>query len=206
MLTLYIADKNLSSWSLRPWLLLKMLNIPFEERLERFEKDGSTFKKFQKFSPTGLVPCLQDGDITIWDSLAICEYIAESHSKAWPKDKAARAWARSATSEMHSGFLALRSQCPMNCEMQSPLTEIDSALAKDLERINQLWETGFYKFSGPFLAGDQFTIVDAFFAPIAIRISRYSLPVNQRCQDWIDLILSLPAMKEWLVGAKLEII
>lgn len=201
---LYIANKNLSSWSLRPWILLKMLNIPFTEQLETFEKEGSTTKKFQKFSPTGLVPCLQDGDLLIWDSLAICEYIAEENPGAWPKDKVARAWARSAAAEMHSGFQALRSQCPMNCRPQFSMTEIDAALAKDLERINQLWETGFYKFSGPFLAGDRFTIVDAFFVPVALRIRHYGLPINARCDQWIDRVLSLPAMKEWMDAALLE--
>ena len=204
MLKLYIANKNLSSWSLRPWILLKMLGIPFKENLETFEKDGSSFAKFNKFSPTGMVPCLVDGDIVIWDSLAICEYIAELDSQAWPSDKIARAWARSTAAEMHSGFQALRKQCPMNCRPQPAITEIDAALAKDIERINQLWETGFYKFSGPFLAGDQFTIVDAFFVPVALRIRNYGLPINARCDQWIDRVLSLPAMKEWIEAALQE--
>lgn len=204
MLKLYIANKNLSSWSLRPWILLKMLGISFEEKFEAFAKDGSSFAKFSKFSPTGMVPCLVDGDIVIWDSLAICEYIAELDLKAWPSDKIARAWARSATAEMHSGFQALRKQCPMNCRPQPAIIEIDAALAKDIERINQLWETGFYKFSGPFLAGDQFTVVDAFFAPVALRVRNYGLPINARCDQWIDRVLSLPAMKEWIEAALQE--
>src|SRR5699024_9614099 len=183
MLKLYIANKNLSSWSLRPWILLKMLGIPFKENLETFEKEGRSFAEFNKFSPTGRVPCLVDGDIVIWDSLAICEYIAELDAHAWPSDKIARAWARSTAAEMHSGFQALRKQCPMNCRPQPVITEIDAALAKDIERINQLWETGFYKFSGSFLAGDQFTIVDAFFAPVALRVRNYGLPINARCDQ-----------------------
>lgn len=205
MLTLYIANKNFSSWSLRPWILLKALGIPFHEAVESFDAHGkSSYEKFKKFSPTGLVPCLKDDDTLIWDSLAICEYIAESHPAAWPQDKVARAWARSAAAEMHSGFHALRSQCPMNCKPQPPVQHMDAALTKDVERINQLWEMGFTRFSGPFLAGSSFTIVDAFFAPVAIRIHRYKLPVSAACQAWIDRILTLPAMQEWFDAAAKE--
>jgi len=204
MLTLFIANKNLSSWSLRAWVLLKALDIPFQESLETYAADGKTYEKFKQFSPTGLVPCLKDGDILVWDTLAISEYIAESYPNAWPKDKVARAWARSASAEMHSGFQALRSQCPMNCHPQAPKTDIDDALQKDLQRIVQLWEQGLNQFGGPFLVGDHFTVVDALFAPVAIRITSYQLPVSPGCQAWIDHMMNLPAMQQWITEAQAE--
>lgn len=208
MLTLYIANKNLSSWSLRPWILLKMLGAPFHEVVETFTtygKSGNSYEKFKKFSPTGLVPCLQDGELLVWDSLAICEHIAEAYPAAWPQNKSARVWARSATAEMHSGFHALRSQCPMNCRPQAPIQHIDEALAKDLARIVELWESGLQSFSGPFLAGRRFTTVDAFFVPVALRARNYKLPVSDLCQAWIDQVLALPAMQKWIEAALREV-
>ena len=184
-----------------------MLGVPFHEVVETFTnygKSGNSYEKFKKFSPTGLVPCLQDGELLVWDSLAISEHIAEAYPAAWPQNKSARAWARSATAEMHSGFQALRSQCPMNCRPQAPLLNIDDALAKDLARIVALWESGLQSFSGPFLAGRRFTTVDAFFAPVAIRIHTYKLPVSAPCHTWIDLILALPPMQKWIEAAQRE--
>lgn len=206
MLTLYIANKNLSSWSLRPWILLKTLGIPFEEVLENFVDGGSSHSKFKLFSPTGLVPCLVDSaeKITVWDSLAICEYIAEQYKHAWPEAKTARSWARSATAEMHSGFQALRSQCAMNCKSVFETPELNPALAADINRLNQLWEQGFEQFGGPFLAGKEFSIVDAFFAPIVFRAIGYQLPLSVVCQKYLHNIISLPGMQEWLAAAKLE--
>ncbi|MGG4603655.1 glutathione S-transferase family protein [Paenalcaligenes sp. Me131] len=208
MLTLHIANKNLSSWSLRPWLLLKILGVPFHEVVETFSSyggNGHSYEKFRRFSPTGLVPCLKDGELLIWDSLAICEHIAEAYPAAWPQNKSARVWARSATAEMHSGFQALRTQCPMNCSPQAPLAVIDAELSKDLARIVELWENGLQSFAGPFLAGNRFTTVDAFFAPVAIRIHHYQLPVSTPCQAWIARILALPALQKWIDAARREI-
>lgn len=204
MYTLWIANKNYSSWSLRPWILLKTLQIPFEENLCYFENGKSSHEKFSRFSPSGLVPCLIDGDKTVWDSLAICEYVAEDFPHVWPVDKSARAWARCASAEMHAGFTALRQQCPMNVTRKEPLPEITQELQGNLKRIQQLWQEGFDKFEGPWLAGKHFTAVDAFFAPVAFRIQSYQLTMNERAQQWIERIIALPAMQEWKRAAEIE--
>jgi glutathione S-transferase len=196
MYALYIANKNYSSWSLRPWVLLRALDIPFEERFVPF-LETSNYAAFRKFSPTGLVPCLVDGDVTIWDSLAITEYIAEDHSQVWPADRAARAWARSATAEMHSGFSTLRNVCGMNIVVRVKLHTINPTLEKDIARIDELWSEGLERFGGPYLAGARFTAVDAFFAPVAFRIQTYGLPLGQAAKAYADRLLSLPAMVEW---------
>ncbi|MEQ5127182.1 glutathione S-transferase family protein [Providencia zhijiangensis] len=204
MYTLWIANKNYSSWSLRPWILLKALQIPFEENICFFENGKSSHEKFSRFSPSGLVPCLIDGDKTIWDSLAICEYVAEDFPQVWPTEKSARAWARCASAEMHAGFSALRQQCPMNVTRNEALTEISHELQGNLNRIQQLWQEGFDKFEGPWLAGKHFTAVDAFFAPVAFRIQSYQLKVNEHAQQWIERIIALPAMQEWKRAAEIE--
>lgn len=204
MYTLWIANKNYSSWSLRPWILLKALQIPFEENICFFENGKSSHEKFSRFSPSGLVPCLIDGDKTIWDSLAICEYVAEDFPQVWPTEKSARSWARCASAEMHAGFSALRQQCPMNVTRNEALTEISHELQGNLNRIQQLWQEGFDKFEGPWLAGKHFTAVDAFFAPVAFRIQSYQLKVNEHAQQWIERIIALPAMQEWKRAAEIE--
>ena len=152
MYSLYIGNKNYSSWSLRPWLLLTELGIPFDENLIPFE-DGGSWEKFRAFSPTGLVPCLVDGEQTVWESLGITEYVAEAHPQVWPADSAARAWARSATAEMHAGFNALRNECPMNVGLRIAMNNTSAALTKDVNRLSELWEQGLDRFGGPFLAG-----------------------------------------------------
>lgn len=148
-------------------------------------------------TPTGLVPCLVDGKQTIWDSLAICEYLYEAFPQVWPADKQARAWARCASAEMHSGFTALRQTCPMNLTHQAPLEKLSRELQADLNRLQQLWQEGFTTFGGPWLAGNQFTAVDAFYAPVAFRIRSYQLPMSNAAQQWVDRMLALPAMQEW---------
>lgn len=197
---LYIGNKNYSSWSLRPWLLATQLQIPFEEILVPFDEGGS-WDKFRAFSPTGLVPCLVDGDVTVWDSLAITEYLYESHPSVWPADKAARAWARCAAAEMHAGFFALRNQCSMNCGVTVSLHQIDSALQKDLTRLEELWRQGLERFDGPFLAGDQFTAVDAFFAPVVFRLFGYQLTLGEDAMAYAAHMRELPAMQAWLRDA-----
>ena len=192
MLTLFIANKNYSSWSLRPWLLLRELGIPFDEKLMPF--NGSAFTGF---SPSGKVPCLVDGDITVWDSLAITEYLAETHPDAWPADKAARAFARCAAAEMHSGFMALRTQCGMNCGIRVRLHRIDAALESDLARLDALWNDGLQRYGGPFLAGEKFTAADAFFAPVAFRIQTYAPPLGDDANAYAQRLLALPSMREW---------
>ena len=173
MYDLYIGNKNYSSWSLRPWVLLRELDIPFHEKLVVFGSDD-----FREFSPTGKVPCLVDGQTTVWDSLAITEYVGERHANVWPAEAAARAWARSAAAEMHSGFSALRDACTMNCGIRVKLHNVSAALQRDLSRLESLWADGIARFGGPFLTGQRFCAVDAFFAPVAFRIQSYEPPVD----------------------------
>lgn len=197
MQTLYIGNKNYSSWSLRPWLLAKQLDIPFEEKLIPFD-EGSSWSKFRAFSPTGLVPCLEDGEVTVWDSLAITEYLYESTPRVWPQDREARAWARCAASEMHAGFFALRDQCSMNCGVTVRMHEVDAALQKDLDRLDELWQQGLQRFGGPFLAGEAFSAVDAFFAPVVIRLRGYGLSLSKPSMAYAARIHALPAMQQWI--------
>jgi glutathione S-transferase len=200
---LYIANKNYSSWSLRPWVLMRECGIDFEEKLTPFGQ-GSNWDAFRAFSPSGKVPCLQDGDTTVWDSLAIAEYLAERHAGVWPADAVARAWARCVAAEMHSGFMALRLQCPMNCGIRVRLHRVDAALARDLARLAELWRQGLERFDGPFLAGSGFTAVDAFFAPVAFRVQSYALPLDETCMAYVRRLLDLPAMHDWNAAALSE--
>ncbi|GAB7204948.1 hypothetical protein OS31_19000 [Dickeya oryzae] len=180
MYQLHIANKNYSSWSLRPWILLKTLDIPFEEILTPFAP-APVQTAFKTFSPTGKVPCLVDDGITVWDSLSITEYLAEDVPAVWPQDKAARAWARSAAAEMHSGFNALRNQCSMSCGVRVELHAITPELQRDIDRLNQLWQEGIARFGGPFLAGAQFSAVDAFFRPGSLPGTNLCTAINGCC-------------------------
>jgi glutathione S-transferase len=200
---LYIANKNYSSWSLRPWVLMRERGIGFEEALMPFGQ-GSNWDAFRAFSPSGKVPCLVDGDATVWDSLAITEYLAERHAGVWPADDTARTWARCAAAEMHSGLMALRQQCPMNCGIRVRLHRVDNALARDLARLAELWHQGLERFGGPFLAGDDLTAVDAFFAPVAFRVQSYALPLDETCMAYVRRLLDLPAMHDWYAAALAE--
>ncbi|MGN6321340.1 MAG: glutathione S-transferase family protein [Dyella sp.] len=205
MYTLYIANKNYSSWSLRPWVLLTQLGIPFEEKLAPFRGGtSSSWDAFREFSPTGKVPCLHDGDTVVWDSLSIAEYLAERHAGVWPADKRARAWARSAAAEMHSGFQELRSQCPMNCGIRLQLHGVSPALTRDIARVQELWHEGLSRFGGPYLAGDAFTAVDAFYAPVVFRMQSYRLPVDETSQAYVQRMLALPSMRRWYDAALQE--
>jgi len=203
MYTLYIGNKNYSSWSLRPWVLLRALGIPFEERLVPFE-EGANWKRFRDFSRSGLVPCLHDGETVVWDSLAISEYVAEAHPGVWPTDRATRAWARSVVCEMHSGFFALRGQCPMNCGIRVQLDGIDKPLQHDLHRVDEIWTEGQLQHGGPFLAGPAFTAADAFFAPVAFRAQSYGLELGAHAAAYARELLALPAMREWYEAALAE--
>lgn len=206
MFDLYIANKNYSSWSLRPWVLMKALEIPFNEHLVPFEGGaGASHDTFIRFSPSGLVPCLVDvtgaEELAVWDSLAIVEYLAEQHTNVWPSDKAARAWARSATAEMHSGFSALRDECSMNCGMRVALNGLSTKLKADVERLDTLWQQGVERFGGPFLTGKRFTAVDAFYAPVAFRVQTFNLPLSDASQAYVEHLLALPAMQAWYQAA-----
>ena len=200
---LYIGNKNYSSWSLRPWVLMRELNIPFREVLVPFggAQDPDAFRVF---SPTGKVPCLVDGTITVWDSLAITEYLAERHAGVWPNDAMARAWARCATAEMHSGYQALRNTCGMNCGLRIRLHSIGAPLERDLQRIEQLWAEGLARFGGPFLTGAHFCAADAFFAPVAFRIQTYDPPLGAGSRRYAAQLLGLPAMQQWYSAALAE--
>ncbi len=195
MYTLYIANKNYSSWSLRPWLLLKALNIPFKEELHPFTSDN--WDQFRTFSPNGLVPCLHDADLRVWDSLAIVEYIAEQHSAVWPESLAARTWARCACSEMHGGFSAIRNQCGMNVGLRIKLNDKPASLIKDVKRLDELWCEGLNQFGGPFLAGKNFSAVDAFFAPVVFRIQTYGLQLSEQANAYVQAMLSHKDMQQW---------
>ena len=203
MKKLYIANKNYSSWSLRAWLLMQEFNIEFNEEIKPLVS-GQYWQDYRKFSPNGKVPCLVDGDQTIWDSLAIIEYLAEDNVNIWPSNKNARTWSRCASAEMHSGFPAIRNQCPMNCGLRVKLNQVDEALLHDVGRIDEIWQQGLSLFGGPFLAGRNFTAVDAMYAPIAFRAQTFGLPFSQKSKDYIDFILSLSSMQNWYNAALKE--
>ncbi len=193
--TLITANRNYSSWSLRPWLLMKALGIPFAERFEPFTKPDN-YEDFRKFSPTGQVPVLIHGDRTIADSLAIALYLGERHEGVWPAEEEARIFAQGAVCEMHGGFGHLRNDCTMNVGVRVTPKPMSEGLSRNVERVRELFETGLARFGGPWLAGTDFTAVDAFYAPVAFRIRTYGLNVGQG-QRWVDHVLAHPAMQQW---------
>jgi glutathione S-transferase len=179
---------------------MQTLGIQFEEKLTPFI-ESSNWKEFRKFSPNGLVPCLIDGEDHIWDSLAIIEYLAEKHPEVWPSESSTRAWARCAAAEMHSGFLALRNQCPMSCALKVKLHEQTEALHHDIARIDELWSEGIKRSGGPFLAGNKFTAIDAFYAPVVFRIQTFGLAMSESSLNYVNHMLSLASMQRWLKEA-----
>jgi glutathione S-transferase len=215
VLKLYTGNKNYSSWSMRPWVLLKQAGIPFEEVMVRFDSfdagSGSAFKRtLEGVTPTGRVPVLVDDGFAVWDSLAIAEYLAEKFAdrQLWPRDTKARARARSVCAEMHSGFVGLRSQCPMNIEASLPqigaLAWRDRpAVRADVQRIVSMWTELLNEHGGPMLFGD-FTIADAFFAPVCTRLKTYALPVPEPVTEYIRRVCALPGVKAWIDGALAE--
>ncbi len=201
--TLIAANRNYSSWSLRPWVLMTALGLPFEDRVEPFTKP-SNYEEFRAFSPTGQVPVLIDGDTTVWDSLGITLYLAERHAGVWPADATARAFAQGAVAEMHGGFTALRSQCTMNVGVRADPGPIGESLARDVARVEEIFAQGLARFGGPWLAGDAFSALDAFFAPVAFRIRTYGLAMGEG-QRWVDHMLAQPAIREWERQALAEV-
>ncbi|MFZ2998028.1 glutathione S-transferase family protein [Sphingobium sp.] len=201
--TLVTANRNYSSWSLRPWLLMTVLGIPFIDRIEPFAQPVN-YTDFRAFSPTGQVPALIDGDRTVWDSLGIVLYLAERHSGVWPGDEAGRAFAICATAEMHSGFATLRNDCTMNVGVRVEPHLPSPALNRDLARLAELWSEGLERFGGPFLAGPDFTAIDAFYAPVAFRVRTYGLDVGPVARGWVEHMLALPAMRTWEAAALAE--
>lgn len=204
MYELFIANKNYSSWSLRPWLLMTELGIPFQERMQPFAQQGSSWQAFKRFSPTGRVPCLHAGEVTVWDSLAIAEFLAERHNGVWPSGTDARTWARCAAAEMHAGFGTLRTVCGMSCGVRVRLNEVSCALQADLRRLDELWRDGLDTFGGPFLAGRGFTAVDAFFAPVVWRLQTYGLTLSAPSMAYAARLAERPGMRRWMAEALQE--
>ncbi len=213
MLKLYIGNKNYSSWSMRPWVLLRQAGIPFEEVMVRFDSfdAGSEFKQtIDSVNPVGKVPVLLDDGFAVWDTLAIAEYLAEKfpEKQLWPKAAQARARARSVCAEMHSGFSALRSHCPMNIEASLPQTGAlvwrdQPAVRKDVQRIVAMWSELLEQHQGGMLFGD-FSIADAYFAPVCMRLKNYALPVPGHVTDYIQRVCALPGVKAWTDDALAE--
>nr|WP_314898687.1 glutathione S-transferase family protein [uncultured Deefgea sp.] len=206
---LVIGNKNYSSWSLRPWLGLKVAGIEFDEQLHNLYAANAREERLQ-WSPSGKVPVLLDGDVTIWETLAIAEYIAERFPLAqlWPQDPIARALARTVCAEMHAGFVALRTACPMDVRSRKTVV-MTPELAADVARVVALWADCRERFGidsneGEFLFG-HFTWADAFFAPVVTRLVTYGIEVPAAAQVYIQTVLALPAMQEWLAAGELEV-
>jgi len=204
-LTLVIGTRNYSSWSLRPWLLLRHLGLPFAERL--FELDSAEFaSEVPKVSPTGRVPALIDGELRIWESLAICEYVSElAGGRGWPAETARRAHARAIATEMHAGFTALRSDCPMNARATGRRVPLTPPLQQDLRRVDAIWSgcRRDHGDRGPYLYG-AFSIADAMFAPVVLRIRSYGLPLSGLAAQYQDSMLADPHLREWIGAAERE--
>ncbi|MCX7243072.1 MAG: glutathione S-transferase family protein [Polaromonas sp.] len=213
MLKLYIGNKNYSSWSMRPWVLLTQAGIPFEEVMARFDSfaPDSGFKKvIDPVSPVGKVPALVDADLAVWDTLAIAEYLAEKFpdKQLWPADVKARARARSICAEMHSGFASLRSACPMNIEASLPeigqLAWRDKpAVRADVARLVAMWSELLAQHGGPMLFGT-FSVADAYFAPVVMRLKTYALPVPEAIAAYMARVCALPGVQAWVEGALAE--
>lgn len=203
---LIIGNKRYSSWSLRPWLLLKEGDIDFEE-VKIYLYKGDFKEKLLQYSPAGKVPILMDDGISVWESLSICEYLAEKFPEKnfWPKDQKARTLARSISHEMHGGFTSLRQYLPMNCVRQRTLKEIPEAAQRDIDRIIHIWEgcRKTYKAGGKFLFG-KFSIADCMYAPVATRFLTYSILLPQIAEDYKKTILDLEFMKAWVKDAQQE--
>jgi len=213
MLKLYVGNKNYSSWSMRPWVLLKQAGIPFDSvtvRFDAFTPESSFKQSILKLNPAGRVPVLTDGGLVIWDTLAIAEYAAELHpdKHLWPKDRAARARARSVCAEMHSGFSALRGNCPMNIEASLPesgqlIWRDRPAVRDDVTRIVLMWSGLLEQHGGPLLFGE-FCIADAYFAPVCMRFRTYGLPVPAAIAAYVERVSALPGIRAWIDAALAE--
>jgi len=197
---LVIGNKKYSSWSLRPWLLLKQLGIPFEEiKIPLYQQNSKS--QLLKYSPSGKVPAFSAEELTVWDSMAICETLAELYpdKNCWPKDLKLRSIARAVSYEMHSGFFEIRNQLPMNCKTSKVFENIDLALQADIDRISEIWREcrNRYSETGDFLFGE-FSIADAMFAPIVLRFNSYGIKVGEVERQYMDRILALPSIQLWI--------
>ena len=208
---LVVGTKRWSTWSLRPWLALKHTGATFTETLVGLRQDeGRTEAAILPHSPSGLVPVLKDGGLTVWDSLAICEYLAEKFpaAKLWPDDPAMRALARAAAADMHSGFQSLRGECPMALEAEPKVTSLSEATQKNVRRIVALWSDLLGRSGGPFLAGE-WSIADAFYTPVATRFRTYGVHLSDygddgTCGAYATRLLATPEFREWEAAARAE--
>lgn len=203
-MTLVLGTKRYSTWSLRPWLAARMAGVAFDEVVITL-RQPETKAEILRHSPSGKVPCLIHGALTLWDSLAICEYLAELHPTLWPEEREARAVARSVAAEMHSGFPNLRNACSMDMCAETPMVEVPSEVLAEVERIRAVWADCRARFGakagggdkgGPFLFG-RFSIADAMYAPVVSRFTTYDLPQDDASRAYCAAIWSLPAMQEW---------
>ena len=215
MLKLYIGNKNYSSWSMRPWVLMTQKGLAFEEVLVPFGNEvGGVDEAFKRtiraINPAGTVPVLVDGALVVWDTLAIAEYLAEQFPELhlWPREAAVRARARSVVAEMHAGFTALRSRCGMNIEAHLPeqgriIWRDNPGVRANVARISAMWTELLAEHGGPMLFGD-FSIADAYYAPVCMRLRTFDLPVSQVVQDYVARVAALPGVQAWIDGALAE--
>jgi glutathione S-transferase len=204
-LTLVIGNKNYSSWSFRPWIALKQAGIAFDEKV--ISLDAPEFKPtLLKVSPVGKVPVLIDGDIHVWESLAILEYLAEKFpaAKLWPADFSARAHARTIATEMHAGFVPLRKHCPMNFWRPVKRRDLPADVAANVARIDAMWSECLARFGGPFLLGKNFSAADAMYAPVVSRFHTYAIEAGAASRTYMDAVMALPAWAEWKKAALVE--
>lgn len=203
-LTLVIGSKNYSSWSLRPWMLLRHLEVAFDERVLKLYSPAF-YDEIGKLNPARRVPILLDGELTIWDSLAICEYVAEKTGRGWPGDVAARAHARSISAEMHSGFQALREACPFNARARERRVARTPELEANVRRIDEMWADCRRRFGsgGPWLCGD-YSIADAMYSSVVLRFNTYGAELSPASREYLNTVLADPALIDWLRAAESE--
>jgi glutathione S-transferase len=203
-LTLVIGNKNYSSWSLRPWLFMKHVSQDFQEFLIPLDT-ADTREQIERYAPSGRVPVLRQGTLCVWDSLAICEYVAELRGAGWPQAREARAVARAVCAEMHSSFSTLRSLWPMNARARNRRTAVTAALEADVERIDEIWNDcrGRFGNGGPWLFGE-YSVADAMYAPVVLRFNTYGAGISQTARWYMASVLEDPPLQEWLQAAKQE--
>jgi glutathione S-transferase len=200
-----IGNKKFSSWSLRPWLALKLVGEAFDEVVVPLDMDD-TAQNIRKYSPSGRVPALLDGSVTVWDTLAICEYLNEKFPQAglWPRESVARARARSVTAEMHSGFANLRNDCSMKIIEERPAAKLRPETQAEVSRIIEIWDDCLRESGGPFLFGAKPCIADCFYAPVVSRFRTYQIAAPPQAQAYMDAVWAWPALREWVAAARAE--
>jgi glutathione S-transferase len=203
-LTLVIGNKNYSPWSLRPWLFMKHIGLEFQEFLIPLDTPESR-EQIDRYTPSGRVPVLRQGTLCVWDSLAICEYVAELAGRGWPQVRETRAVARAVCAEMHSGFSTLRSLWPMNARARNRRTAVPAALEADIERIDEIWNDCRVRFGagGPWLFGE-YSVADAMYAPVVLRFNTYGARISQAARWYMATVLEDAPLQEWLQAAKQE--